>query len=234
VSSQKFLISVLALVCCVVPASASLVTYCSLGACTDASSGFASATSDDTFQNIVASTGNLGTSFTDDGVLFANPAGMTGISSLGGAWPAGVTIVANATSSGNTITLTLPAGVSAIEFYVGPQDYSDFGIAVTDSLGGNFNYQAFETNPTTTPVFFGVTSTGTLTSVTVTSFSPPDKITLDDVSFGGDDASPTPEAATLLLVATGLVAMGYMRRRTPRRAPAGRPSACALPVVTTA
>ena len=37
---------------------------------------------------------------------------------------------------------------------------------------------------------------------------------------GGGDPSPTPEAATLLLVATGLFLMGYFRRRMPRRAAA--------------
>ena len=51
--TQKFLISVILVgICCAIPASASVVTYCGVTGCTDASSGFAAATSTDTFQNI--------------------------------------------------------------------------------------------------------------------------------------------------------------------------------------
>src|SRR5271156_3218497 len=121
--SKKFLISVLILGYCAIPASATLVGYCSVATVCD-TSGFATATAGDTFSNISVTAGNLvGDDYTDLGASFSDPAGITLDTSLSG-WPAGGAIVANA--GVNTMTITLPSIVNAIEFYVGSQDFSNF------------------------------------------------------------------------------------------------------------
>jgi hypothetical protein len=214
--TQKFLISVILVgICCAIPASAALVTYCGVTGCSDSSSFFASATTGDTFQNIDVTANSLGTSYTDatTGAEFEDPMGLNGIASPTG-WPAGTAITTGAGVS--TMTITLPSSVSAIDFYVGMMSYSNFTISATDSTGGTFSSGYFAQTSLTTPLFFGITTNSTFASFTITSQGPGDEITLDDISVGSQEA-PTPEAATLLLVATGLFMMSYFRRR---RAPA--------------
>src|SRR5262249_46640714 len=110
--------------------------------------------------------------------------------------------------------ITLPATVNAVDFYVGPQDFTPFEIAVTDDGGSHFLSDGFE--ELSTPVFFGVTTTGSFTSFTITTFANPDMTTLDDVAVG-QGMTQTPEAATFLLVGSGLFCMGYFRRRGAKR-----------------
>ena len=211
---QKFLISVVVAGCCAIPASAALVGYCGAGPCS-ASSGFAAATATDTFQNIDVTTGILiGDSFTDLGADFSDPAGLSLVTSLGGSWPAGGAIVAHA--GVNTVTITLPSAVNAVAFYVGSQDYSFFTITVDDGSGPYVN--GYLEGSATSGAFFGITTTASFTTFTITSQASVDTLTLDNISIGSAGAGETPEAATLLLVATGLFLMGWMRRRTPRRA----------------
>jgi hypothetical protein len=209
--SQKFLISVLVLGFCALPASATMVGYCSATTPCSPSSGFAAATTADTFENIDVTGGTLsGNTYADMGVDFSDSAGLTLVSSLSG-WPAGGAIVAG--TGITTMTVTLPTAVNAIEFYVGSQDYINFTISVNDGSGVYNNGYLMGTP--TTGVFFGITTTASFTSFTITSQASVDKLTLDDISIGSDVAQ-TPEAATLLLVATGLFLMGYFRRRRPR------------------
>jgi hypothetical protein len=213
---KKFLISVLVIGCCAIPASAAMVGYCSASTPCVPSAGFAAATAGDTFQNITVSAGSLGTNFLDaSGADFSDPAGLTGVLSLAG-WPAGGAIVAG--TGINSITITLPTAVNAVEFYAGAQDYSNFTITVDDGSGPYAN--GYLTGTPTSGAFFGITTTASFTSFTITGQSTIDKLTLDDISIGSagsSDVSPTPEAATLLLVGTGLFMMGYLRRRMPRR-----------------
>lgn len=220
--TQKFLISVLMLGCCAIPASATLVTYCAntgpgcgYSSSSTASSAFTAATTDDTFNNIAVTQGNLGTSYTDaTGVEFSDPLGMTGTANPSG-WPAGSTGTAITSKPGvTTMTITFPSSVDAIDLYVGMQDFSNFTISVTDSTGGTFSSGYFEQTNVMAPLFFGVTTSSTFTSFTITSQASADQITLDDISIG---SAATPEAATLLLVGAGLFVMGYFRRRLPRR-----------------
>jgi hypothetical protein len=212
--SQKFLISVL-LGCSGIPASAALTV------CTTTPSCVTGAEPDDTFSNISVTQGNLSTSSTDDGVTFTDLAGLTGVmgsSLMLNGWPAGTAIESG--SGVTTMTITLPSSVNAIDFYAGMQDFSFFTISVTDSTGGTYTSGSFE--ELGSPVFFGISTSSTFTSFTITSQGGPDQITLDDISFGtggsqGGDPAPTPEAATLLLVATGLFLMRYARRWMPNR-----------------
>jgi hypothetical protein len=205
--SKKFLISVLALGYCAIPASASLTTYTSISA-------FTTATASDTFQNIIVTPGSLGTSYSDQGVTFTDALGLFGASSPGG-WPGGE-VMTSANTGPSTINIALPASINAIEFYVGTQNFSDFEIQMTDTAGGTFT-DGIEIQPTgTTPLYFGITTTASFSSFSVIAFNPPDKITLEDISVGSPDVAETPEVATLLLVATGLFLMGYFRRWTSR------------------
>lgn len=205
--TQGFLMALLTLGCAI-PASASLTTCTTQDCLSDP---------DDTFSNVSFAAGSLGTSTTDFGVIFStNGAGFTGAVNPTG-WPSGSSEPALVSSAGvNTLTITLPSDVNAIEFAVGPQDFSAFTIAITDNDGGNYvNGSFFQTN-VQNPIFFGAETTGSFTSFTITSQASIDKLTLDAIQIG-EDAPATPEAATLLLVGTGLFAMGYIRRR--RRAP---------------
>jgi hypothetical protein len=220
--TQKFLISVIVGLCSTVPASATLVTYCGYSSCSvnDAGSAFTAATSADTFSDISVTQGSLGDSHTDaTGVEFSDPAGMTGTANPSG-WPTGTAIVANGTAEGNTMTLTLPSDVDAIEFYGGGQDFTGLELSVTDSTGATYTTGLFGQNNLMVPAFFGATSTGMLTSVSITGFSSPDKITLDDImigssgSSGSGDPSPAPEVTSSLLVGSGLFLIGYFRRIT--------------------
>jgi hypothetical protein len=116
------------------------------------------------------------------------------------------------------MNVSLPSSVATIEFYVGLQDVSYFQISATDSNGGTFSSGWFHQTNAAVPLFFGITTDSTFTSLSITAYSSPDIITLDDISIGSAGTGETPEAATLLLVATGLFLMGWMRRRMPRRA----------------
>jgi hypothetical protein len=222
-SIQKIVLSAILVACCAVPASATLTTYCVPGpSCTEAnnsaaSSDFTSATSADTFSDINVTQGSLGDNYTDaSGLIFSDPLGLLGSPNPSG-WPTGTAVVGSSTGDGTTLTVTLPTSVDAIEFYVGMQDFSNFTISVTDNSGGTFSSGWFAQTNVSVPQFFGVTTDSYFTSFTITSQASPDKITLDDImigSSGGSDASPAPEATTLLLVGTGMFLMGYIRRRT--------------------
>jgi hypothetical protein len=216
--AQKFLISVLLLAfCCAIPASAALTT------CTNTSCFATDATAEaDTFQNIDVTVGGLPNPYTDLGAEFGDPAGLDGISDATG-FPSEVSIEASATGA-STITITLPSSVNAIEFYAGTQsDYSNFNISVTDNSGGTYSSGLFEQIPAGA-AYFGVSTDSSFNTLTITSYIPGNVITIGDISIGtaasdgGGDPSPTPEAATLLLVGTGLFLMSYLKRRTPRRA----------------
>lgn len=213
---QRFLMAAVVAACSAIPAFATLQTYTSL-------TSFDTATGGDTFTNIAFAQGNLGTSTTVDGVVFSTSgASLTGEASPSG-WPTGPTEPALASSEGgNTLTITLPAGAGAVDFYFGPLDYTGLQLTIADNAGGNFTTDALTQPNMTTPVFFGVTTTGNFTSFTIQSFSNPDMTTLDNLQFGQSDMSQTPEVATFLLVGTGLLLMGYFRRRRLARTPEAR------------
>jgi hypothetical protein len=205
--TRKYLVAALILGGCSVPAFATLTTYSSMAT-------FQSATATDTFSNIAFAQGNLGTSTTVGDVTFS-----TSGTSLNGAlnftgWPTGTTEPSLVSGAGiNTLTITLPSDVTAIDFYDGPHDFSLFTIAITDSDGGTYSNGAlFQTGSIANPLFFGVTTTGSFTSFTITTQASVDTMTLDDVQTG-EGQSQTPEVETLLLVGTGLLGMGYFRRR---------------------
>jgi hypothetical protein len=213
--NQKFLISVLVLGCCAVPGSASLITY------TDPVA-FAAATSGDAFSDIAVTQGtNIGTSYTNDGVDFTDSLNLDGTQNLAG-WPAGqvITAVAGAFNgaSTNTITISLPSAVTAIEFYTYDSQYNYIYFSINDGSGTITPYL----NPTTSaPLFYGVTTTSSFISFSLSDEEGVGQLAIGDIRIGEADPPPTPEAATLLLVGTGLFLMGYWRRRMPGRGARG-------------
>jgi hypothetical protein len=188
------------------PASAALAIFTS-------SSSFATATTDDTFQDIDVTAGYLGTAYDDSdlGVDFGDPDGLQGVVVLSG-WPAG-TAIADYSGDFAAIAITVPGSVDAIEFYVGDVGGSGINVSVTDNAGGTYLDMPLSSG------FFGVATDSTFVTFDVSAGS--GQLILGDIMIGsptgggGGDPSETPEAATLLLVATGLFMMGYFRRRIP-------------------
>jgi hypothetical protein len=203
--TQKCLIAALVLGGCSIPASAALTTYTSL-------STFEAATSGDTFSNISFTQGSLGTSTSDLGVVFSTDgSGLTGETNISG-WPAGSALVSSANSGGNTLTITLPTAVDAISLYIGlTTTDNSVQISVADNGGGAPD--TFSASPTvtiTSPYFLGIVTNSSFSSFTIETFGSSDHSGIDAMEIA---QAQTPEVATLLLVGTGLLVMGYFRRR---------------------
>ncbi len=205
--TQRFLVALLTISACAIPASATLTT-CTTENCLSVPG--------DTFSNISFAAGSLGTSTTASGVVFStNGAGLTGEANPTG-WPAGSSEPALVSSEGvNTLTITLPSDVNAIEFAAGLMDFDQLQISITDNAGGSYTYGGLSQSNIQVPVYFGVSTTGSFSTFTIGSVNSIDQLTLDDIEIGqlGSEPDAAPEAATMLLVATGLFAIGYFRRR---------------------
>ena len=209
-STQRFLISVLLLgVSCTLPASATVLTYTS-------TSAFNSATTTDTFSSLSFAQGSLGNSTTNDGIAFSSGnAGLTGVlgSSFTG-WPSGSAIQMQDGNglNVNTLSLTIPTGVVAIEFYFGSPTTDDgFTITVTDNSGGS--YTATPNINFNSPLYIGFVTDSSFATFTIATAVSADRLTLDDIQIGA--AAPTPEIATLLMVATGLFFIRVAKRWVP-------------------
>jgi hypothetical protein len=219
--TRNFLIAALAAAGCAIPARASITTF-------STPSSFSAATIDYTFSDISftqegiysPSTSDLGVVFSTSSTLLPYLDGTTG-GALGGSWPAGSALYSMNSSGGNTLTITLPSAVNAISLYAGLDSTSDsIQISLTDAGGGTPD--TFNVSPSVnlgTPYFIGVTTNTSFSTFTITSSNSADKITIDDMQIGQGQAQATPEVATFLLVGTGLLAMGYIKRRTIRRQP---------------
>lgn len=211
-NAKRLLISILVLGLRALPAYASLLTY-------STASSFNAANTDQTFQNISFAQGNLGTSFTDalTSVVFSASAGMTGAMQPSG-WPAGTVVEITNSPNTNTITVTPPSSVRSVAFYAGSGlAFNTFNIAASNTGGDNFNNGSFQQSSSTAPVFFGVRSDTPFVSISVQTFGSnpvPVSDILDDVEVGSPEQ--TPEAATMLLIATGLFMIRYGGRWLPR------------------
>ena len=193
---RNYLTAVLLVAGCAVPASASLTTYSTL-------SNLESAAPGDTFSNITFAQGGLGTSTTDDGITFSDTGQLQGLENDPG-WSGATGI---STYNGlSTIVLTIPSSVNAIGFYVyGLGGY----VSITDDSGGSY------ANGSPLPDgFFGIATGSTFSTFTI-SANNGTELAIGDIYVG--EAQATPEVATLLLVGTGLLGMGFIRRRANRR-----------------
>jgi hypothetical protein len=219
---QKLSISVLVLAAACVPVSASAVIYCSTSDCgSDNQTAFNNATTSLFFPNapILFATAGLsadtttytdsvsGTEFIDD-----NSAG-TSISSEGFNSPIGAGL--KIFTPGETIEVTLPANVYA--FSTSIQDSSTGGICV--ETGSSFSRSSCSTDvflPTAnTAGFIGVVSASPITTVWLGAPSG-GQIQLNNFQIGEQgpsDPPDTPEIATMIMIGTGLISLGVMRRR---------------------
>jgi hypothetical protein len=214
VGIKNLAVSILAMALCGLPAHASLLTY-------STASSFNAANTDQSFQLITFTQGVLGTTYTDGTtlVVFGGTSSLIGTTPPSG-WPAGTVIEIPSSSTTNIITITPPASVTSLAFYAGPDlAFNTFSIMASNTAGdvcspacGNI----FSQSDATVPVFFGLRSTTPLVNIRIETDANnvvhlPD--ILDNVEIGTPE---TPEASTLLLVATGLFLVRYGRRFLPK------------------
>jgi hypothetical protein len=218
--TRNFLTAALIVAGCAAPASASLTTYSTL-------SSFQAATTDDAFSNISFAQNDLYTTSTSDqGVDFSTSSTampyLIGENNIVG-WPAGSALVSTGSTGGNTLTITLPSDVDAVSLYIGLALGGDqIQISVSDAGGGTPD--SFSVQPSInlgSPYFIGLTTNTSFSTFTITSLNLADELAIGDMQIGQPQA--TPEVATFLLVGTGLLAMGYFRRRTIRRVTRRKP-----------
>ena len=108
-------------------------------------------------------------------------------------------------SSGTTLTITLPGPYYAIGF-----DYTGLK-SVTETFAIKIGGQTFtETTSKSAPLFFGIYDTVGITSFTIAADNVP---TIDNLTFGSLDPPSVPEPGSLLLFATGGLALAILRRR---------------------
>jgi len=113
-----------------------------------------------------------------------------------------------------TIHIVLPAPVTAFGLYLFSANPNALTFTIT-TLSTTFNPA---TNSTPTPAFFGATSNTPFIAVDVTLAGAPGGAyeLIDNFRFGTSQIDQTPEAATFLLIGSGLVGMMALRKRIMR------------------
>jgi hypothetical protein len=213
----RLLVFLIVLACCAIPASATLTTYTDLPS-------FTAATTNQTFQNIAIPSGNDGTSYTDPttGIEFSDSTGLIGVTAPGG-WPSDSSLEANhcGSNSGCTLTITLPTAVTSVSLYAGLSGYNAFEVTVSNGVDAPFSSNQ-EQSSLSTPLFYGFVSTTPFTTFTIATEDNVNNLFLDNIEAGtsgggggGGDAQ-TPEAATFLMIGSGLVMLHFGRRWLPR------------------
>jgi hypothetical protein len=126
-------------------------------------------------------------------------------------WNSGKAAFIN-TNQSQTMNIILAPAVTAFAFNV--FSASPHGQTFTISVNGT-PYVVPTNDLPNSPTFFGITSDSPITalSVALATASPSAYILVDNVSFGTAQISQTPEAATLLLIGSGLVGMMALRKR---------------------
>jgi hypothetical protein len=146
--------------------------------------------------------------------------------------PNGLTIAGNAlaqtvTGTGSGIQITLPSNTYAIAFIL--STVSGFGspyIELNDRNLANSNYSVVISNSSTSE-FFGILSDAPIASLfigNIENFSGKVQINSFELGqLGGGDSggSETPELSSLSLIGTGLVLVGFLRRRGRIQKPNG-------------
>jgi hypothetical protein len=113
-----------------------------------------------------------------------------------------------------TIHIALPASVTAFGLYLFSANPNALTFTVT-TLSTTFNPT---TNATPTPAFFGATSNTPFDFIDITLAGAPAGAyeLIDNVRFGTSQIDQTPEAATFLLIGSGLVGLMALRKRIMR------------------
>jgi hypothetical protein len=115
--------------------------------------------------------------------------------------------------------ISLPSTIVAFAFYIA----SPQGEMVTVSFSGNGAPSSTQFTAASSGVFFGATTDAPISAFTITGATFFDTIALDnfEIASGNTQVSNTPEAATFLLIGSGLMFMRLLRRRA-RTQPARR------------
>jgi len=110
-----------------------------------------------------------------------------------------------------TIRILLPSSVTAFGLYLFSGNPNGLTFTVT-TLSRQFT---IATNPTPNPAFFGATSDTPFSMIDVTLAGAPAGTyeLLDNFRFGTSQIDQTPEAATFLLIGSGLVGLMALRKR---------------------
>ena len=191
------------------PGLATLVTY------TTASS-FASANTDQTFQSLTFPTlTGSSTSYTDlsTGILFTSTSGLSVVDNPN-AWAAPASgNVLRTNSPGGTIVITLPTTARSFSIYLGGVfTFLDAQISVANGGGGSYSQGLSQSLGLSTPAFWGVRSDSAITSLTLVANVGNEYLEIGPGQLGAP-AAEAPEAATMLLIGTGLIILRFLRRK---------------------
>lgn len=199
-----------------------IATYSSLSSFTGAFSG-------GTFTNInfnsFAGT-DIFTPYTDaSGVVVSSSSGVLHVlSPLGGGWGSTDAVVRNGTGgTGTTITISsFPSTATGFGLNLGVAGAAALDLTLSYTSGSTYSYSL--TPPSlTSPIFFGAQTNAPITNITLTSNYSFTTLEFAGLQFatpsgGGGGGSSTPETSTSILLGVGLIAIGVMRKFSPRRA----------------
>ena len=212
---------ILALAVGVAPASATIqFSYCS-GGCSDN-------TGTGTYAAWQTAPGSAGLAFSmspltfaagslnGDSSVFTDTSGtsFTGYSgaSTNALAVSGTSLKQTVSGTGTGIDITLPANTYAIAFMItiGSGTFGSPMVELNDRILNNANYQIVIPN-SSSPQFFGILSDVPLSSLFVGNNGAGGAVQLNTFELG--EASPTPEGSSLVLIGSGLVLFGFLRRR---------------------
>lgn len=217
-TTRLFAILILALAAWVTPASAAIqYSYCSSGCSDNTGTG--------TYAVWQSAPGSAGLSFFMSPLTFA-PGGLgsgvftdtsgtvfTGYNgaSTNALTVTGTSLAQTVSGTGTGIDISLPADTYAIAFSI--TTVLGFGspmVELNDRILNNANYQILIPN-SSSPQFFGILSNVPLTSLFVGNQGAGGAVQFNSFELG--QASPTPEGSSLLLMGSGLLLLGFLRRR---------------------
>lgn len=189
------------------PASATLLTYSDL-------TSFQNANTDVTFSNISFAQQSYSSPYTDSstGVVFSINGGLAGIAAPTG-WPAGNALRATGTTTPFTLSLAVPSTDLAVGFYAGVYNmpYQYFQVDITNANTDTYSHQYYMVDPTV-PFYLGVRSDSAITSFNI-STSQFDQLAISNMQVG-TGVLPTPDINTMMMIGTGLIGFGFLKRRT--------------------
>jgi hypothetical protein len=126
----------------------------------------------------------------------------------------GSSLVQSVGGGGAGIEILLPANTYAVAFNI--TTLAGFGspmVELDDHIISNSNYQIVISSPggASNTQFFGIISTTPLSELFVGQSTSGGRLQLNDFEIG--EQSPTPELASVTLMGSGLLLLGFLRRR---------------------